>query len=109
MEKIIYLEPIIGKLFEQYDLDDNKLLDRKEVTEMINDLSLSMHFAPLTTSEITKLMSDLDENEDNLITLDELQTNLLHIEKILKARYKSRTITLCKKIFNSLQKNESES
>jgi Ca2+-binding EF-hand superfamily protein len=76
---------------------------------MINDLCESMRFAPLTPSEISQLMKDLDENEDNLISLDELQNNLQQVEIILKARYKARTVGFCQKIFDSLQKNESES
>ena len=82
--RIDFIQASVETLFKFYDDDDSGFLDRSEVKNLLNDICSDLALSKLEDHQLKKFLHILDENNDNEITLDELQENLEHVKTLLK-------------------------
>eukprot|EP00330_Aristerostoma_sp_ATCC50986_P001789 CAMPEP_0114587996 /NCGR_PEP_ID=MMETSP0125-20121206/10815_1 /TAXON_ID=485358 ORGANISM="Aristerostoma sp., Strain ATCC 50986" /NCGR_SAMPLE_ID=MMETSP0125 /ASSEMBLY_ACC=CAM_ASM_000245 /LENGTH=109 /DNA_ID=CAMNT_0001784183 /DNA_START=59 /DNA_END=388 /DNA_ORIENTATION=+ len=69
------------KIFHQFDRDENKVLDRKEVDKLYDMMSRELKVPKPTAEEIDKVYDEMDKNKDGLIQQDEFVELFKHVSK----------------------------
>ena len=66
------LDEIVEMMFEAYDIDNSKLLERWEIRRMIDDICKEFGMAVYTDEHLDHLIRMVDQNSDDRFSMEEL-------------------------------------
>lgn len=81
------LEPILMKLFIDADADRSGFLDRNEFTHVLRNASLN-----LTDRQMRQILSEADENDDDVIQYKEFMPIMIDILQSIKAKEQAKAM-----------------
>mmetsp|Transcript_17945 Transcript_17945/g.32766 ORF Transcript_17945/g.32766 Transcript_17945/m.32766 type:complete len:475 (+) Transcript_17945:89-1513(+) len=81
------LENLLLQIFIQADLDQSGYLDRQELSGVLRDAKLN-----LTERQIRQILSEADENEDNVIQYKEFLPVMIDLLQGLKAKEQAKSV-----------------
>ena len=99
MNKLANITNNIVILFEYYDEDKSGNLSREEVGYLLNDIAAEMGVNFFDEKDLDKFMNILDEDNDDQITIEELNANLETVKQILIQKDKAKNLALCRSAF----------
>lgn len=62
------MDKLINAIFAKYDVDENKSLDKQEITQLLNDSFSKIGKPEVCASQVKDIMKKYDKNKDNLIS-----------------------------------------
>jgi Ca2+-binding EF-hand superfamily protein len=108
MQQIDEFGKNLSHIFIQYDDDCSGTLSRDEVVELLNDLCDQMRLTHLEQDQVTQLQEFMGGDQSNEITLTVLTTNWHHVSRIMKQKFRSKSLATCRKVFLMFKKGNNE-
>ena len=78
------LDTLIDAIFTKYDVDDNKTLDKKQITQLLNDSYKKIGKKEVSQSQVSDMIKMYDKNKDGVINkaqLKEMMKEMLGVKK----------------------------
>jgi Ca2+-binding EF-hand superfamily protein len=108
MQQIDEFGKNLSQIFIQYDEDGSGALYRDEVIQLLNDLCDQMGLTYLDQDQVSQLQEFMGEDQSNEITLAVLTTNWHHVSRIMKQKFRSKSLATCRKVFVMFKKGNNE-
>ena len=73
------MDNLINAIFAKYDVDENSTLDKKQITQLLNDSYKRIGKKEASASQISDIIKKYDKNKDGVINKNQLKEMMKEI------------------------------